>query len=246
MIFWNVSIVTVLILAMIKLLRVLWFPKHGRLSDRKFLSGGNTWKTMATQVFKNKPKSCMVAMATSMRDDWWNWTFLMENTIKEKSQSSNSKLQAVLKIFCGLGEGGTNCPPGLNRVQVSKHPCLYAILMITWHGHPKPIFFQSYKRKIRGGDIIFLWNFWMLVEEHWRQVLQLNFVEIVGPFVSYNRTCYKLQITTMIAVLRRKTLEVFLALMLVLLLKCTSWCVRTKCTQLLPSDNQFLILSEIT
>ena len=33
--------------------------------------------------------------------------FLMENTYKEKSQSSYSKLQAVLKICCDLGDGGT-------------------------------------------------------------------------------------------------------------------------------------------
>ena len=72
-IFWNLSIVTVLILALIKLLRVLWCPKQRRLSRRKFLSGGNTWKTIVIQVFKIKPKSCMVAIATYMKADWWNW-----------------------------------------------------------------------------------------------------------------------------------------------------------------------------
>ena len=79
MIFWNVSIVTVLILPMIKLLRVLWCPKHTRLSHRKFLSGGNTWKTMAIRVFKNKPKSCMVAIAT-LHECW-----LVERNFSERN-----------------------------------------------------------------------------------------------------------------------------------------------------------------
>ena len=43
-IFWNFSTVMLLILALIKLLWVLWCPKHRRLSHRKFLSAGNTWK----------------------------------------------------------------------------------------------------------------------------------------------------------------------------------------------------------
>ena len=40
----------------------------------------------------------------------------MEYTEKEKPQSSNSKLQAVLKICCDLGEGH-KVPPGLDRVK---------------------------------------------------------------------------------------------------------------------------------
>ena len=88
--FWSVSIGTVLILATIKLLRVLWYQKHRRLSHRKFLSGGNTWKTMAIRVFKNKPKSCMVAMQHTWGLIGGTELFLMENTKKEKSQSSYS------------------------------------------------------------------------------------------------------------------------------------------------------------
>ena len=41
----------------------------------------------------------------------------MENTWKEKSQSSNSKLQAVLKICCDFGEEH-KVPPGLHRVKL--------------------------------------------------------------------------------------------------------------------------------
>ena len=93
MTFWNVSIVTVLILAMIELLKVLWCPKHRRLSHTKFLSGGNTWKTMEIQVFIIKPKSCMVAMATYKRADWWKWTFLNGKYIEKihKAVTPNSK-----------------------------------------------------------------------------------------------------------------------------------------------------------
>ena len=46
----------------------------------------------------------MVAMATYMRADWWNGTFL-KGTYIDNSQSCNSKLQAVLKICCDIGEG---------------------------------------------------------------------------------------------------------------------------------------------
>ena len=34
--------------------------------------------------FQNKPKSCMVAMATYMRADWWNLTFLNGKYIERK------------------------------------------------------------------------------------------------------------------------------------------------------------------
>ena len=60
MIFWNVSIVTVLIIALIELFSLM-MSKHIRLSYRKFLSTG-----------KAKPKSCMVVVATYMSADWWN------------------------------------------------------------------------------------------------------------------------------------------------------------------------------
>ena len=57
---------TVLTLALIKLFRVLGCQIHRRLSHRKFLLGGNTGKTKEIQLFKIKPKSRMVAMATYM------------------------------------------------------------------------------------------------------------------------------------------------------------------------------------
>ena len=118
MIFWNISTVKLLMLASIKLLRVRWRPKHRRLSHRKFFSGGNTWKTMEIWVFKIMLKSCMVAMATYMRDDWWNWIFWMENYQKEESWSRNSKLQAVLKKLCEFGKA-PQCTSGLDRVKLS-------------------------------------------------------------------------------------------------------------------------------
>ena len=113
---------------MIKLLRVLWCQKHRRLSHRKFLSGGNTRKTTATPVFKNKPTSCIVAMATYMRADWWNWTFLNGIYIEKKSQSSNYKLQAVLKICCELGEGGTKCP----RAWIALRIVVITVILKLW------------------------------------------------------------------------------------------------------------------
>ena len=61
---------TVLKLAFIKLLRVLRCPKLKRLCHRKFLSGGNTGKTMEIRIFKIRPENCMVAMATYMGADW--------------------------------------------------------------------------------------------------------------------------------------------------------------------------------
>ena len=69
--FWNVSIVTVLILAVIKLLRILGCPKHRKLFHRKFLSGGILEKQWRFEFSKISQK-CMVAMATYMRADWWN------------------------------------------------------------------------------------------------------------------------------------------------------------------------------
>ena len=93
MIFWNVSILTVLILALIELLRILWCLKHGRLTHRGFLSGRNTWQVMEIWVFQIKPKMSMVALATHMTVDWWNWIFL-NGKYREKSHKAvtpNSK-----------------------------------------------------------------------------------------------------------------------------------------------------------
>ena len=58
----------------------------------------------------------MVAMATYIRADWWNCTFLRAKYMERNSPSSNSKLQAVREICCDIGEGGTKCPPGLDGV----------------------------------------------------------------------------------------------------------------------------------
>ena len=50
-------------------------------------------------------------MAAYMREEWWNSTFLNGKFLERKSQSRNSKLQAVLKIFCDFGEGAQSmCP----------------------------------------------------------------------------------------------------------------------------------------
>ena len=53
--------------------------------------------------------------ATYIRVDWWNWTFLNGKYLGKKSQSSNSKLQAVLKICCDFGEGA-QCAPSPARI----------------------------------------------------------------------------------------------------------------------------------
>ena len=104
-------------ISLIQLLRVLWCPKHRRLFHRKFLSGRNTWKILEIWVFKSKPKSCMVAMATCMRADWWKWNFL-NGKLPERSQSRNSKLQAILKIFYDVCKGAQSAP-GLDRVKLN-------------------------------------------------------------------------------------------------------------------------------
>ena len=84
MIFWNLSTMILLILASIKFFRVLSCPKHRQLSHRKSLCGGNTGKTMEIRVFKIKSKSCIVAMATYMKADWWNSTILKGKFIERK------------------------------------------------------------------------------------------------------------------------------------------------------------------
>ena len=71
MIFWNVSIVTVLVLAMIKLLRVYDIQSIEGYPTESF-SQVEMLKKLEIPVFKHKPKSCMVSMATYMRADWWN------------------------------------------------------------------------------------------------------------------------------------------------------------------------------
>ena len=129
MILWNVSIVTVLMLALIKLLRVWWCQRHGRLFHRKFLSGGNTWKTMMIWVFKRSQKVAWLPCQHTWRLTGWTKHFLMENTQKEKSQSSHSKLQSILKICCDLGEGAQSAPPGLDRVNVGIEVTSIAVLV---------------------------------------------------------------------------------------------------------------------
>ena len=121
MIFWNLSIVTVLILALIKLLRILWCSKLGRLSHRKFLSGGNTWKTMEIRVFKIKPKSFMVAMATYTRADQWNWIFLNGKYLERKVTKQELQTQSHFENMLWFWRGGTMCPPawiGLKGLRV--------------------------------------------------------------------------------------------------------------------------------
>ena len=107
MIFWNLSTLTLLILALIELLTVLWCQKH-RLSHRKFLSAGNTWKTMAIRVFKIKPKSCMVAIATYMTAEWWNWTFRNGKFIEKSPKAKTPNRSEDMLWF---GDGGTMRPP---------------------------------------------------------------------------------------------------------------------------------------
>ena len=52
----------------------------------------------------------MVAMATYMKADWWTLTFLNGKYIKRNFTNRNSRLQAIFKTCCDLGEGGTLCP----------------------------------------------------------------------------------------------------------------------------------------
>ena len=92
-------------ISLIKLLGVLWCPKHRKLSRRKFLSSGNTWKTMEARVFNIMLKSYMVAMATLMRAHRWKWNVLTGKLPERKAMKKNVKLQAVLKISCDFGKG---------------------------------------------------------------------------------------------------------------------------------------------
>ena len=117
MILWNVSIITVLLLALIEFIRVLWCPKHRKLSHRKFLSGGNTRETTEIRVFKNKSKNCEVAMATYVRADWWNWTFLNGKYIERKVTKQLLQTPSRFEDVLWFRWGGAMCPSILDRVK---------------------------------------------------------------------------------------------------------------------------------
>ena len=65
---------------------------------------------MAIQVFKNKPKK-LPSCHGNIQEGWLvELNFPNGKYINENSQSRNSKLQAVLKMFCDLGEGAQSAP----------------------------------------------------------------------------------------------------------------------------------------
>ena len=109
---WNVSIVTVLILALIQLLRVLWCPKHRRFFHRKFLSGGILEKQWRFEFSKLNRK----VLFLPWQHTWGligGANFSEWKIPRKKSQISNSQLRAILKRCCDFGEGGGhNVPPG--------------------------------------------------------------------------------------------------------------------------------------
>ena len=93
---------------------------------------------MAIQVFKNKPKVAWLPWQHTWGLISGTELFWMEKTYKVKPHSSNSKLQAVLKICGELGEGAQRDPlawigltvdiahkcKALYSVLVSEHECL--------------------------------------------------------------------------------------------------------------------------
>ena len=115
--FWILSTVTLPMWASIKLLRVLRCPKHRSLSHRKFLSGGNTWKTMKIWVFIIMLKSCTVGMATYMRVDCWNWNFLNGKLPERKVMKKKLQNPKPFWRYPVMLARGHNVPPGLDTVK---------------------------------------------------------------------------------------------------------------------------------
>ena len=111
MIFWKVSIVKVLILAI-----CLNFLEY---YDVKSIEAYPTESFSQVEILEKELQFEFSKISQKLHGCHGNikWgliggteLFLMENTYKEISQGSYSKLQAVLKICCDLGEGGTKCP----------------------------------------------------------------------------------------------------------------------------------------
>ena len=101
-IFWNVSIVTDLILDLIALIRLLRCPKHRKLSHRSFSQAEILEKQWRFEFSKISQKVAWLPWQRTRGLIDETELFLMENAYKEKSQSSNSTLQAILKICCDL------------------------------------------------------------------------------------------------------------------------------------------------
>ena len=113
MIFLNLSTVTLLILASIKLLKVLWCPKPRRSSNRRFLSGGNTWKTMEIRVFKNKRK--VACCHGNIHESYLvKLNFLIPRKKNHKAETPNSK---PFWRYVVILVRGHNVPSGLGRVR---------------------------------------------------------------------------------------------------------------------------------
>ena len=60
----------------------------------------------------------MVAMATFMRSDWWNWTFLNGIYIERKFTKQQLQTPSRFEDMLWLRWRGTECPSSLDRVNV--------------------------------------------------------------------------------------------------------------------------------
>ena len=128
MIFWYVSIVTVLILALIERPREIWCAKHRRLFHKKFLSPGNTWKTMENRIFKIKPK---VYGCYDNRHEGWlvELNFSQWKTHWKKSYKAVTPNSKPFWRYAVILVRGHNVPPGLARVKTLTLGCLASFLV---------------------------------------------------------------------------------------------------------------------
>ena len=87
--------------------------------------------------FKIKPISCMVAMATYTRAEWWNWTFLNGKFLERKVKKQKLQTWSRFEVMLWFWWGGHNVPPGLDRVFLLKTNLILPLLVIEC-----PVLFQ--------------------------------------------------------------------------------------------------------
>ena len=130
MILWNLSIVTVLTWASIKLRRVLWCPKHRKLSHRMFLLNMEILKKQCRFQFSQFDKN-LCGCHGNMRADWWNWIFLNEN-LPEKSYEAGTPNSKPFWRNSVILERGYNV---LDRVKMCAHSLVHVLSSCTaWTG----------------------------------------------------------------------------------------------------------------
>ena len=122
--FWSLSTMTLLMWASMKPSNSIMIsnPTCGMLTTESFSQVEIPEKTVEIQVFEIELESCMVAMATYMRSDWWNWSFLDGS---HEAKTWNSKAFWRHSVIFGKGAKcvwGPMCPTCQDRVKVVLAP----------------------------------------------------------------------------------------------------------------------------